>query len=124
MNGKAGLEGTFLGPSILQGRILGQNLAKLAGQAGASERPPAGSGQKEDSAPRPARCQSCHLVDKLVAASRKGYWHFEQVHRVVLDRGWDCAACHTEMLTFVPARHKTNAVEQIAACSRCHLSGE
>ena len=41
LNGKAGLEGTFLGPSILQGRILGQSLAKLA--TAHSSTPPAPS---------------------------------------------------------------------------------
>lgn len=44
LNGKAGLEGTFLGPSILQGRILGRNLATLAdaGQRPAPDATPAG----------------------------------------------------------------------------------
>ena len=40
LNGKAGLEGTFLGPSILQGRILGQRLAKMANVSTATPQAP------------------------------------------------------------------------------------
>jgi len=119
LNGKAGLEGTFIGPSILQGRILGQNLARLADRQaypGPSSEAPANR-----TAPASAPCESCHPVAKLIAQSRKGYWHFEHVHQIVLDRIWDCRSCHAELAPFEPSRHKIDPLAQIAACARCHL---
>jgi succinate dehydrogenase/fumarate reductase flavoprotein subunit len=119
LNGKAGLEGTFLGPSILQGRILGQRLAKLA-RGGAPDPPPAPA-PREASPAVDAPCQSCHPLARLTASPRKGYWHFDRVHQVVENRKWECRSCHSEMSPFVASRHRTDAVAQIAACARCHL---
>ena len=118
LNGKAGLEGTFIGPSILQGRILGQALAKL----GDGQPPIQPSAAPATKAPLAAAgCESCHAMAKLLAASRQGYWHFEHVHQVVLDRAWDCKSCHAELAPFDPSRHKIDRLSQIAACARCHL---
>ena len=119
LNGKAGLEGTFIGPSILQGRILGQNLAKLAEpQTASPQRPPAPA---TTAAPVNAPCESCHAVGKLIAAPRKGYWHFEHVHKLVLDRAWSCGSCHSELAPFRASQHRIDPLAQIAACARCHL---
>jgi len=122
LNGKAGLEGTFIGPSILQGRILGQNLARLGGPQTPSH--PSGETSANRAAVVSAPCESCHPVAKLIATSRKGYWHFEHVHKIVLDRAWECKSCHAELAPFDPSRHKIDPVAQIAACSRCHLGSE
>ena len=120
INGKAGLEGTFIGPSILQGRRLGATLAKLA--------PPAASALQGSFAPpgKPvdAPCQSCHALDKLLANSRKGYWHFERSHRLVQEKQWDCLGCHAEMKPFRANAHQIDRVKQINACARCHLGSE
>jgi predicted oxidoreductase len=118
LNGKAGLEGTFIGPSILQGRILGQSLAKLGSghPPSAPAPPPTGKAPATDAA-----CDSCHAIPKLVATSRPGYWHFERVHKLVLEKTWDCRSCHAELAPFVASRHKIDPVAQISACARCHL---
>jgi succinate dehydrogenase/fumarate reductase flavoprotein subunit len=123
LNGRAGLEGTFLGPSILQGRILGQKLASLATTRTESEVSAPVNAPKTDAAAS-APCQSCHPVKDLIATPRKGYWHFERVHKLVLDRAWECQSCHSEMSPFDAKQHRTNGLAQIAACSRCHLSGK
>ena len=122
LNGKAGLEGTFLGPSILQGRILGQDLAKRVQTRAVSAGPAVKSAPETSASPR-VRCQSCHPIDKLVTTARKGYWHFERVHKVVLENSWACERCHAELSPFAAKQHQTNALTQIDACSRCHLNG-
>jgi uncharacterized protein len=125
LNGKAGLEGTFLGPSILQGRILGQSLAKLAAPRVPVEQTvapivPTAIATAADN----ASCEGCHSVAKLVATPRKGYWHFEPVHKRVLERSWHCQSCHAEMAPFRPAQHRIDPLGQTAACVRCHLGSE
>jgi predicted oxidoreductase len=123
LNGKAGLEGTFLGPSILQGRILGQKLAKGIQARAVPAGPVAARSAPQTPAPPRVQCQSCHPVDKLVATPRKGYWHFERVHKRVLENSWQCETCHAELSPFAAERHRTNPISQIAACARCHLNG-
>jgi len=63
-------------------------------------------------------------VDDLVATPRKGYWHFEHVHKLVLDQAWECKTCHADLAPFQPSRHKTDPLGQIVACARCHLGTE
>ena len=122
LNGKAGLEGTFLGPSILQGRILGQNLAQRVQTRPVSAAPVTTSAPETLASPR-VQCQSCHPIDKLVTTARKGYWHFERVHKLVLESSWACETCHAELSPFAAKQHQTNPRTQIATCSRCHLNG-
>jgi hypothetical protein len=123
LNGKAGLEGTFLGPSILQGRILGQILGKRA-HAGAVSAALPQVRESKTSEPAGTPCQSCHPMRELVATPRKGYWHFERVHKLVLDRGSECQVCRAELWPFHAKQHRTDALVQIAACAGCHLSGK
>ena len=125
LNGKAGLEGTFLGPSILQGRILGQLLAKRASLPSATAQPAAPEPEpKRARAAAAVACESCHPLKSLIATPRKGYWHFERVHNVVLARTLECRTCHAELSPFVASKHKTDPQLQIAACSSCHLGTE
>jgi uncharacterized protein len=88
INGKAALEGTFLGPGIYMGRIAGRRIAQdLA-------RP-----RRPDLNPQPrteivssqrtfneADCLKCHDVAKDVTRQRPGYWHYEQSHTKALSR--------------------------------------
>ena len=122
LNGKAGLEGTFIGPSILQGRILGRSLARLGD--GQTESHPTSTPSERKTAAVNTPCETCHQVAKEIVSSRKGYWHFERVHRIVLDRGWQCDSCHAELTPFDASRHKIDRLAQIAACARCHLGAE
>ena len=129
INGKAGLEGTFLGPSLLTGRVAGRAvLAELGRQPSP---PPANRAPIEFRAPPPARqdnqdnqqCMSCHALPALVAESRPGYWHFEKVHRVVLERMFSCNACHSEITgpADPPATmHRIDRANQMLTCATCH----
>jgi len=114
INGKAGLEGTFLGPSILQGRMLGKALAP------AVARNPVVSNASAAGAGKAMECGACHPVEKLVRAGRKGYWHFERVHTRVLEKQWECGMCHAEMAPFRASEHKIDRVAQVQNCVVCH----
>src|SRR5581483_10135346 len=98
INGKAGLEGTFIGPLILQGRRLGACLAKLASPSPDVPPTPTSSAQ-----PPNAPCKSCHALDNPLASSRSGYWQ--------------CQICHAEMMPLRAAAHMIDRLQQINACS-------
>ncbi|MEZ5355240.1 MAG: FAD-dependent oxidoreductase [Bryobacteraceae bacterium] len=125
LNGKNGMEGTFLGPCILMGRIAAQTVAASLKVKPAAP-PPAGKiVRTAPPAVNPkaaAACRGCHDVGKLIAAKRPGYWHFEVAHKLVLDRDWNCTGCHAEMAPFRPASHKIDRELQTAVCQHCHMN--
>ncbi|MDZ7639396.1 MAG: FAD-dependent oxidoreductase [Bryobacterales bacterium] len=124
INGSAGLEGTFLGPSMLQGRIAGREIAK------GNEPVPAPSAAAKDAPSKEAvsaaggACTTCHQMPKLLAAARPGFRHFELVHGVVMERKLPCAACHSEMTPFRAEAHKIDRVAQMRNCAVCHMGRE
>src|ERR1044071_5517826 len=98
INGRAALEGTMLGPSMLMGRVAAQDIVrkirrplKPAPREAEPEGLPLGRATEPDTL-RAWR----ELVQQLIAQPRPGYWHFEKVHGVVLERSYDCARCHRE----------------------------
>ena len=118
------MEGTFLGPSILMGRMAAQTVAAAQGKRNATPllmtelrtTPPAAH-------PRFATaCEGCHDLPKMIAANRQGYWHFEQAHKLVLSRSLNCMGCHAEMTPFRAANHKINRELQTTVCQHCHMS--
>ena len=118
MNGKAGLEGVWLGPGVAVGRVAGRNAAGL--RATMSEKrsePPQPPMQKITEA---AACVSCHDLPKLIGENRPGYWHFEKVHRTVLDLQKNCLECHAELTPNNERAHVIDRIIQIAACAACH----
>jgi flavocytochrome c len=124
LNGKYPIEGTFLAPSIVMGRVAGRTAvaelgAKPAPPPAALAPPPAPPSQ-----PVAATCMSCHQLGTLTLQTRPGYWHFEKVHRVVLARQYDCGKCHAELGTvYDPPTHHIDRVLQPRVCTNCH-SGE
>jgi succinate dehydrogenase/fumarate reductase flavoprotein subunit len=118
LNGKAAIEGTFIAPAMLQGRIVGRAIAKAAGRAPtANPAPPT----RPAAAGPEAKCATCHALEKLTATPRKGYWHFEGVHKAVLEQKLSCAQCHAEMSPFRAGMHKIDRLAQITSCEFCHL---
>ena len=119
INGKAALEGTFLGPSILMGRIAGRTaveespVSKQKRSVPASE-PPATFAN--------AACTSCHDLGRDTKIQRTGYWHFEQSHRKVLERQYRCASCHQHLYPFMAAHHKQDHLALYNVCSTCHAA--
>ncbi|MCC6536361.1 MAG: FAD-binding protein, partial [Bryobacterales bacterium] len=126
INGKHGMEGTFLGPCILMGRIAAQ--AAAAAITPARPKPAAPTREAIHTAP-PAvaaklatTCRGCHDLPKLVAAKRPGFWHFEQSHKLVISRQWNCTGCHGEMTPFRAASHKIDRELQTGVCQHCHMN--
>jgi uncharacterized protein len=121
INGKAGLEGTFLGPAIVQGRMVGRMLAKQVSR-GNPEPGIAVSTATQVSGPVAGECQKCHNLPSMVSQNREGYWHFGRVHTLVMERKFDCAMCHSELTPFKAASHKIDRMAQIQNCIACHLA--
>jgi succinate dehydrogenase/fumarate reductase flavoprotein subunit len=123
LNGRNGMEGTFLGPAILMGRIAARTVA-----AEVKPKPAAAPTRVVRTAPPAVNpklgesCKACHDIPKLVEAKRPGRWHFEHSHKRVLARGWNCTGCHSEMAPFRAASHKIDRELQTAVCQHCHMS--
>ena len=104
VNGEAGLEGTFLGPSIVTGRVGARNaVAELEQKSANFSRKSAHSSRSfpegEPSVDNQA-CLSCHDLPQLVATKRPGYDHFERAYGLVLERQDRCVSCHSEFVPF------------------------
>lgn len=129
INGKAGLEGTFLGPSIITGRVAGRAVVAELKKSKKFE-PPLASTMTSQSSVQNARsngesrssCSECHDIRAAVGESRSGYWHFERAHRVARDRSYDCLQCHAEMTPYRRDSHRSNPLAQINTCSFCHVA--
>ncbi len=128
VNGSAGLEGTFLGPALLTGRVAGQTLlAEVANErvvVAPEPRSVPTLGHQEFSAADTASCELCHALPQLTAEPREGYAHFERVHRLVLEANNDCGMCHTEMIPYNPLSHEIDRVRQTENCVHCHRADE
>ena len=128
VNGVAGLEGTFLGPSLLMGRVAGTKATEdaRAGEGPFKTQPtllPARAGKLAE--PEPHRfesttCQGCHMLDQQIRSHAAGFEHFRLVHTVVLEREFGCGQCHSEMSTDGRPPHQTDAALQVHACATCH----
>lgn len=129
LNGKAGLEGTFLAPGLVMGRVAARHILEDLGKTPAP--PPTGRApfvfqpldQKSSNKNPPADCMRCHALPNLVAQKRPGFWHFEKAHQVVLEKQLSCATCHAEVSTDparAPELHRIKPVQQLQSCSLCH----
>jgi flavocytochrome c len=127
INGKAGLEGTFLGPSIVTGRVAGRTILKEIEKSRTltpvSEPSPAPTAAAVKAFSNDT-CKICHDVKALVETSRPGYSHFEKVHRVVMEKSFACSTCHREMFPIDLNRHRIDALSQIETCKNCHVATE
>ena len=112
INGKAALEGTFLGPCIVTGRVAARELLKELDVPA----PPAASSD--------SRCAACHNIPDLLSQPREGFWHFEKVHRATADRGLDCRHCHSELTPYRANDHRIRRQSLTASCVLCHVAQE
>ncbi len=131
INGLNGLDGMFTGPAILTGRVAGRAVA--ADLAKDSEWMPVAFTREEGdlipSADEPAAEQwiaalGVDAVRALLAQSRDGYWHFERVHNLVLERGYECTDCHSAQVPFYAATSRAQKAAQTQVCDTCHLAPE
>lgn len=122
INGKAALEGTFLGPGMYMGRIAGRRIARdLArtprpdGSAQSGTAAGSASGTFGD-----AECLKCHDVPKDVTQRRAGYWHYEKSHAKALSRQYACSSCHGDLLPYRASAHQLDRTAAVAYCRACH----
>jgi uncharacterized protein len=120
INGKAALEGTFLGPGIYMGRIAGRRIAQDLAR---SPRPDVNVPTTTVS-PRTtfsnAECLKCHVVAKDVKHQRPGYWHYEQSHAKALSRQYACSSCHGDLFPYQATAHRLDRVSVVTYCRACH----
>ncbi len=112
INGKAALEGTFLGPCILTGRVAARSILNQS---------PA---PKVELAKQSNSCISCHEIELLIAKQRPGFWHFAKAHQVALERGTDCRHCHAELAPYHEDNHRINPQVLATSCVECHITQE
>ena len=124
INGRAALEGTFLGPAIVQGHMAAAHLAASVKPAARAAAQTARGAGDEAGKGLSAECTQCHAMARLTARKRPGYWHFEKLHTVVAGRGTECKACHAEMAPYRAGAHRIDRVAQIDTCVACHLVRE
>ena len=123
INGKAALEGTFLGPCIVTGRIAGRSaLAELNIKA----KPVTDSSRiHQASKALPVKtestdCKNCHDFASLSIKPRNGYWHFNKSHRLVQERKYQCRLCHAELNPYREVSHQTDPLARLENCAICH----
>ncbi len=115
INGRRGMSGTFLGPSVWQGRLAGAAAASDTESGAGSV---AGeSGSISAYVPADALAIPPETLPSLIAANRPGYWHFGEVHDLVLHRGLDCGSCHDDGAPTITANGPDVGPN---ACLTCH----
>ncbi len=118
INGKHGLDGMFLGPAILSGRLAGQSIAAVSATV-ESEAEILPTEQPNSAAAWQATMTSGDL-EVLLAEPRDGYWHFQVSHRLVLERRYICTSCHSAQLPFSSISDRTGLLLQTGVCTTCH----
>lgn len=119
INGKHGMDGMFLGPAILTGRLAGETIARAHAAGGPIDLAPPPA---EDPPPDPTSFSELTADDlrALLATSRDGYWHFQKAHGIVLERGYECSRCHSAALPFRFVNNRETRLAQTAVCTNCH----
>ncbi|MFP6768420.1 MAG: FAD-binding protein, partial [Planctomycetaceae bacterium] len=112
INGKAALEGTFLGPCVVTGRVAARSILAASGW------------KRSTGSVAEQRCIDCHDLAEEIVDSRPGFWHFERVHSKVLEQKIDCRQCHGELSPYREDDHRINPRVLTAACMRCHTGRE
>jgi predicted oxidoreductase len=118
INGKHGLDGMFLGPAILSGRLAGQSIA--AATTAVENEPEILSTEQSGSAGAWQPTMTSGDLEELLAEPRDGYWHFQVSHRLVLERRYICTSCHSEQLPFSSLNDRSAIVAQTRNCTTCH----
>jgi len=121
INGKAALEGTFLGPGIYMGRIAGRRIAQDLGRPRPPDRnAPATTTVPAQTAFSNSQCLKCHDVAKDVKQQHLGYWHYEQSHAKALSRQYACSSCHSDLFPYRASAHRLDRASIVEYCRACH----
>jgi uncharacterized protein len=120
INGKAALEGTFLGPGIYMGRIAGRTIAQHLGRTRLPDSNAPATSVPARTGFSNSACLKCHDVANDVKQQRPGYWHFEQSHSKVLARQYACSSCHSNLFPYRANAHRLDRVSTVEFCRACH----
>jgi uncharacterized protein len=116
INGKYGLDGMFLGPAIISGRLAAQSIAaEVSAVTKEVVEPPIATTRDDD-------WQATMTPDDLevmLSLPRDGYWHFQVSHELVLERSYPCSSCHSAQLPFSTVNDSARLL-QTSVCTTCH----
>ncbi len=116
INGSHGGSGTFLGPSLLTGRIAGRTAAADLGLDMPSQAINAPAGET----PSTVVPIGLDVLQAMIDTRRPGYWHFEVSHALVLERAYECSRCHDADSTMTPAISAAQMLARLDTCTTCH----
>ncbi len=116
INGSHGGSGTFLGPSLLTGRIAGRTAAADLGLDMPSQAINAPAGETPSTVVPIGR----DVLQAMIDTQRPGYWHFEVSHALVLERAYECSRCHDGDSTMTPAISAAQMLARLDTCTTCH----
>ncbi len=117
INGSVGMSGTFLGPSLMTGRIAGQTA--VADLAVTNNEPFDAIAPVSDQLEWEPDFTREDLV-ALLEEPRPGFWHFETAHSLVLERDYECTQCHSATVPMEPAMIRSHLLAQTEICGECH----
>ena len=122
INGKRALEGTFLGPAVITGRVAARSVVSDFSISPTASRSALRTTNSATAVPTSAgaACENCHALATMVNTPRSGYWHFERVHRIVLESRLGCLQCHAEIGEPATPQHHINPLTQASNCDYCH----
>ena len=122
INGSHGMDGMFLGPSVITGRVAGGTIAEA--RAELEEQPPISvSLLDEDLLPTGENWEgnlNPEVLETMITNSREGYWHFEKSHEMVLEREYECVFCHSAQVPFFAVNNRQSKLAQTEVCANCH----
>lgn len=120
INGKHGLEGTFLGPSIITGRVAARTAVAKLDSLKEPTRINTDDLFRVDPKTENSTCLNCHNLDKELKEEKWGYTHFKYVHTEVKSSNLQCVSCHKSVNPTDLKQHSFNYTELSKACYTCH----
>ena len=118
INGKHGLDGMFLGPAILSGRLAGRSIA--AATTAVTGKPEVLPTERAHFVDEWQATMTSEDLEALLGLPRDGYWHFQVSHRLVLERRYLCTRCHSQQLPFSNVSDRASRLRQTELCTTCH----
>ena len=121
INGTHGMDGMFLGPALVTGRVAGQSIvATLAANSTTVPIAPRPGEQALSEAGSWEATMTADHLKALLATEREGYWHFRISHELALEREYDCVLCHNAQVPFYPVDNSDSRLAQSQVCGNCH----
>jgi predicted oxidoreductase len=120
INGSHGMDGMFLGPAIVTGRLAGQAIAAERAAAAPLDLVPLPQELPLPDGQGASASLTAADLEALLAQPRDGYWHFQMSHNMVLERGYDCAMCHSAEVPFAAVANRQSKLAQTQVCTNCH----